>query len=236
MCQASAVIRKRTAPLPPKARAQTLDDRRQERRERLVEAAVTLFGEHGYHGVTVRDICGAAKLTERYFYESFPNLSALFVAAYQRANRPLRQRTLTALATAERTPLGLARAALAVYVHTVQEDPRAARILLFESVSIGGEAYRVATEATEDYVALLRSFLEAVNPQGLAGVRTEYLASALVGAATYAVMRWYREGFRSPAEEIVGSVFALYRGLEALHREERGVAPSLPTSAPAEPA
>jgi AcrR family transcriptional regulator len=230
------VTRRREGVAPSGARSGTLEERRQARRERLVETAVALFGEHGYHAVTVRDVCAAAKLTERYFYESFPNLKALFIAAYQRAGRPLRQRTLTALASAERTPLGLAHAALDIYVRTMAEDPRATRILLFESTAIGGDVFRMATESIDDYVQLLRGFLVAVAPQGIPGSRIDYIATSLVGASIYAVIQWYREGFATPAEEIVESVFSLYRGLEAVYGTRAGglssEAAALPLSLP----
>src|SRR3546814_8716418 len=56
-----------------------------ERRERLVAAAVDLFGRQGYLETGVKDICHAAGVTDRYFYESFHNRAELFAAAFDLA-------------------------------------------------------------------------------------------------------------------------------------------------------
>jgi len=56
----------------------SLEERQAERRERLMEAGLQAYGTQGFFSVTVRDICIEAKLTERYFYESFKNSEALF--------------------------------------------------------------------------------------------------------------------------------------------------------------
>src|ERR1700760_3307724 len=52
------------------------------RRARFVEAGVELFGTQGFRGATVRGVCAAAGLTDRYFYESFATLEALLAAVY----------------------------------------------------------------------------------------------------------------------------------------------------------
>ena len=54
-----------------------------QRRERLLDAALRVYGTRGYHSTTVKAVCDAAGLTERYFYESFPNGEALFLALYR---------------------------------------------------------------------------------------------------------------------------------------------------------
>ena len=68
------------------------EDRQRERRERFMEAGFEAFGLRGYHSVTVREICAEARLTERYFYESFKDREALFSAIYERQVGVLRER------------------------------------------------------------------------------------------------------------------------------------------------
>lgn len=48
-----------------------LQDRQALRRDELVSAGVALLGSEGGPALTVRAVCRAAGLTERYFYESF---------------------------------------------------------------------------------------------------------------------------------------------------------------------
>src|SRR6201988_2844271 len=63
------------------------DERRLARRERLIEGPSRAYGELGYRNTTVKAVCEAAGLTERYFYESFANSEALLVAAFDSVSR-----------------------------------------------------------------------------------------------------------------------------------------------------
>jgi len=53
------------------------DDRRTERRNRLVGAAFEIAGTEGAGALGVGRVCLAAGLTKRYFYESFASLAEL---------------------------------------------------------------------------------------------------------------------------------------------------------------
>src|ERR1700742_1768346 len=70
-------------PAKRKFRGVAPEDRKAERHLRLLEAGIEAYGTRGFHAVGVRDVCGLAKLTERYFYESFENREALFLAVYR---------------------------------------------------------------------------------------------------------------------------------------------------------
>src|ERR1700748_748723 len=88
------------------------EDRKAERRKRLVEAGLEAFGVHGFLGVGVREICALAKLTERYFYESFENREAFFAAVYSEAAHRIREAIAAAHARARPEPTEFARAGL----------------------------------------------------------------------------------------------------------------------------
>src|ERR1700710_181396 len=60
-----------------------LEDRVAARRARFIEAGIELFGTQGFRAATVRGICAAAGLTDRYFYESFASLEALLAEVYR---------------------------------------------------------------------------------------------------------------------------------------------------------
>src|SRR6478752_6322871 len=80
-------------------RGLSAEQRRSKRREQLIEAGLETYGKLGFHAVGVREICAAAHLTERYFYESFENREALFLAAYDLAVARIRRAMEAALAT-----------------------------------------------------------------------------------------------------------------------------------------
>ncbi|MEV6771558.1 TetR/AcrR family transcriptional regulator [Nocardia sp. NPDC051030] len=49
----------------------TQEERRTERRHRLIEAALAIWLENGWAAVTMRGVCTGAGLNDRYFYEHF---------------------------------------------------------------------------------------------------------------------------------------------------------------------
>ena len=73
----------KTVPAPARSYGGlAMEERVAARRARFVEAGVELFGTQGFRGATVRGICAAAGLTDRYFYESFASLESLLAAVY----------------------------------------------------------------------------------------------------------------------------------------------------------
>lgn len=61
----------------------SVDQRRAERRQRLIEAALAMIGEDGIGAVKVRAVSARAGLNDRYFYESFSDCDELVLAAFE---------------------------------------------------------------------------------------------------------------------------------------------------------
>jgi AcrR family transcriptional regulator len=131
------------------ARARTED-----RRRRLLDAALDVVGERGVADFTMTAVCRSANLTERYFYESFTRREDLLTALFDGvAARALDRATHAADAVA---PAGLerrARAAVGAVTRLLAEDPRAAR-LYREAVGHPGLAAR-----RQDTVTAFAAFL-----------------------------------------------------------------------------
>ena len=75
---------------------QTAEQRHTERRTQLIEAALRIWAKEGWTAVTMRRVCSVARLTDRYFYESFADREALLAAAWD----SLRQDTLQVIMAA----------------------------------------------------------------------------------------------------------------------------------------
>jgi AcrR family transcriptional regulator len=56
----------------------------EERRETLVEAAVQVFAERGFHGTPTSEVAKAAGISQAYLFRLFPTKSELYVAAVDR--------------------------------------------------------------------------------------------------------------------------------------------------------
>src|SRR5689334_2593599 len=159
------------APVRRHFRGVSPEERQAQRRERLVEAGLDAFGARGFHGVGVRDVCALAKLTERYFYESFENREALFLAVYQEAARRIRVAVATAHAKAEPSPSAFARSGLEATLRSFRDDPRLARILLLEVFAVGsaiGEArFDVSQAFADDIAAIAKGFHPSAADTGI---------------------------------------------------------------------
>src|SRR5438270_5883898 len=79
-------------------------DRVAARRQKLLDAALELYGTRGFNATGVKDICRQAGLTDRYFYESFGDAAELFIATYDRATSELLTSVAQSVATVAPEP------------------------------------------------------------------------------------------------------------------------------------
>lgn len=202
------------APVRRPFRGVAHEQRQRERRERLIAAGIEAFGERGYHAVTVRDLCGRARLTERYFYESFDGLEALFVAVYRQINQTLMQATLSALQSSPADAVVLSERALRVFLEFVRADPQRARIFLIDAISISHDVQQVSASVAGSYAQLARRFIGQLFPDAVGGaLDIDLIATGLIGANVHIATQWLREDFRTPLERVLENMVAFYRAL-----------------------
>ena len=80
----------------------TAAERRAERRERLLEAGLQLFGTDGYAATSIEKLCAAAGVSTRSFYEEFDGREALLMALHDRVTQRALDAVIAALGTDER--------------------------------------------------------------------------------------------------------------------------------------
>ena len=166
--------------IPPRTYGgRTPDERRTDRRKRLIDAAIAIWGDEGWAAVTMRRVCAEARLIDRYFYESFADREALLAAAWDSLREDTVAMVLAAIVASEGTrPLDRLEAAIGAFVHSVEADPRRARIQFGEHAgSAVLEARR--REATQQFTNLL---VELGRPFHRKGIDEEALRmSTLMG-------------------------------------------------------
>ena len=179
------------------------EERQSQRRAQLMEAGLEVFGARGFHGAGVRDICAQAKLTERYFYESFQNREALFLAVYQEATRRIEARMLEALATVPlSTPSEATRAGLRAVLELFRQDPRIARVTLLEVLTLG--TVDTAFEVSASFAQIIEQLTLAQYPGlGAHGWNARMLATGLYGSTIHIAQRWTLDGFKEPLEQVL---------------------------------
>lgn len=198
----------------------TRDQRRAERRVRLVDAGIEVIGTRGHGGATVRAICRAAGLTERYFYESFADREALLSAVYLHLVEALRERVTAAVAplVADESALrdDAVRAGVRAFFTALRDDPRVARIVLFEAVNISASLTELNRAVEAQFVTNLRTAAHRHDPRGRLSEEQEALVAAgLFGAGVNIAMRWFLDDYRQPLEEVVESTVLIYQGVSS---------------------
>lgn len=182
------------------------EERRAQRRDKMLEAAKVVFGEHGFHAATVKQLCNEAGLTERYFYESFSNQSELFAAIYDRELDALREALIAALSTAPREVEAMAEAALQAYFGRLKADPHAARILLIEVYGTTQDMDRLYRRGVSDFAELIRGIIEQqFRLSENSPLSPGLLSTGLVGAAIHLAMRWYLGGYKESVDIMVSN-------------------------------
>lgn len=164
-------------------------DRVAARRARLIDAAIELYGTSGYAATGIKDICRAAGLTDRYFYESFASQSDLFVAAFHEVSGKLLATVASAVASTPAEPELQARAAVDAFVRAIIDDPRIARLLFVESAAVGGTVEQELRRSIRRFADLIAATARPHVPD-VPDHLVRMGALSLVGAIQYVLSEW----------------------------------------------
>lgn len=187
-----------TTPVQPRPyRGVPQDERRAQRRNQLIGAAIAVYGERGYRQATVKAVCEAAGLTERYFYESFANSEELLLASYNAVTYAVHAEMVAAAEAAGERPEVRGRAMLQTYFAALQREPRSARVFLVE-------IHGVSRAVDKAFDASLRSIGEQVGR--VIGAQVDpLLVAGLVGGVMHIALRWIEDNY-TPDIEVVTDV------------------------------
>lgn len=178
------------------------EERRTERRLKLIDAAIEVYGEVGYRSATVKAICEAAELTERYFYESFANSEALLIAAYNHVVGHLHEEMTAAAAAAGDDAEARLHAALTLYFTRLKQHPKPARVFLLEISGISPAVDAVKLDAGRVFSDILvPPVLDAKH--GDRGAAATLLSTGMVGAVISIALRWVSKQYPQTVEDVV---------------------------------
>ena len=180
------------------------DERRAERRRRLLDAAVVLFGDRGYAATTIEALYTEAKLAPRHFYEQFASREELLQAVYDETI----ERVVEALGEVQLTTFGdvrlRVRGILDAFARAMLSDTRRARIVYIEAPG--------ASAALEEHTrTVVRSFAAMVEQEAKRGIRSglmpdrDYSLTSLllVGGTNAILLDWVSDEKRRPLEQVL---------------------------------
>lgn len=170
--------------MPGRWAGTALAERRTARREALLDAGVTALGSPEARPLTVRAVCRAAGLTERYFYESFDDREAFVRATYDHVAARAELRLADAAGQAH-ADAAAARHAVEAFVDLLLDDPTIGRALLLAPTYEPALSSRGTARAL-GFVALVRSRM----PESTDAPHADLAAVGIVGALSGLLMAY----------------------------------------------
>ncbi|MGB8651921.1 MAG: TetR/AcrR family transcriptional regulator [Mycobacteriales bacterium] len=181
------------------------DERRADRRNRLVTAGLELFGTEGWSGATIERLCAAAGVATRSFYEEFSSREALLRAVFEQVMTGVVDDVIPRVTASEGTPEERIRVGLGGYVAYLTADPRRARVVHRE--------VRVAGVLEQDRHAMVLRFADIIAHETRLDqdAQSRALAVALAGAVSEVLVDWAAQPEPRPdTGPIVESLVRLY--------------------------
>jgi AcrR family transcriptional regulator len=197
-----------TADSPGRAYAgRAPDERRAERRRRLLDAGHELFGTVGWEEASIALLCATARVGTRAFYEEFEAREDLLREVATTVVLDAVDALSEALATSPPDVGARVRAGLAAYVGHLTADPRRARIA-YRAVPAAG---RLLGDRHRASLAFAEVIAEQARGLGLTPpAHGDLLALALTGAVAELLGWWAAQSPPPPVEPIVDELTRLF--------------------------
>lgn len=154
--------------------------RRGSRRDQILEIAVRLFAERGYHGVSMDDIGSAAGVTGPALYHHFAGKESMLVAALTPVSEGLLTGGRERAATRSGEPRAALESLIEFHVEFALANPAVIALHLHELDRLPEEPRRQIRKLQRLYVEEWVSVLGAVRPQ-LSDPQARVLAHAAFG-------------------------------------------------------
>ena len=180
------------------------------RREKLLDAGLELFGTRGFASTGVKDVCREARLTDRYFYESFANSEALFLAVFDRLTDELFGAVAAAAGETGDDAERQLRSAISAFVDALVADSRKPRVLFMEATAAGPIAAAHMRATLRRFAMLVAATARAHLPATTSDEEIQLVALSLVGLLERAITDREEGALDIPPERLVDRCVSLY--------------------------
>jgi AcrR family transcriptional regulator len=158
------------------------------KRTAMMQAAVRVFAEKGYHSATIRDIVAAADVAVGTFYFYFPDKETLFVYLYEETAEFLLQTLRQAISGRVTFPKQIT-AGIQAYVNIGIYEPAVVYLLLVGGVGAVQALVSRRSDFREELIKIWLTPLEKAADQGLViDQNTRRSAEALAGAVDEVIL------------------------------------------------
>lgn len=187
-----------------------------ERREQLLDTALAVFADRGYHAASMNDVAEAAGVTKPVLYQHFSSKRELFVELLQEIGSQLQTRIAKATAEAN-GPREQIEMGFAAYFDFVGENTNAFRVLFGSGAQRDPE---FASYALEVERSTARAIAQLIVVDGEPTGDQELLANTIVGMTEAASRFWLSSDDRTDlptlAERVAKLAWFGLRGIDSV--------------------
>src|SRR4051794_16502410 len=191
------------------------------RRERLLQAAASVFAERGYEAARIEQVAEAADVSPGLLYRHFAGKRELYSEALQRADTELLEHLSAGAAPGQPSNSRLEHGVDAVLAF-IERRPVMWQLLARDVVDPEIKALRDATYAHAVTVVARQLELDPeFEQQAFSEDESERMATMIVGATT-ALADWWTNHPAVPREEVLATIMSvMWLGFDRLRSAER---------------
>ena len=177
----------------------------------MLVAALTRFGERGYHAVPVRDIARGAGVRASSMYEHRASKEDLLVDLMMAGHEEHRDWLIAAQRSAGGDPREQVSAIVHAHVRFHATYPLLARVCNRELGSLSPARLEQVLQVRNAAVLVISDAIDQGVREGVFHIPDEYLAAAAIGAIGIRVAEWYTPDTGYTIDEVADmySLFAL---------------------------
>lgn len=184
-------------------------ERSARRRERILDAAFTVFSRRGYRHAGVDEVGRQAETSKGGVYFHFPTKESLFLELLRTtADRLVGKVERAMVGVAD--PIDRADVALRTVLSVFAGHRTMARLFLIDAVGAGDEFQAELQRLHERFSAIIAEQLDAAVAEGIiAPIDTAVVGMVWFGALNEVVMRWLMSEPHARLEDIYGTLRAV---------------------------
>lgn len=170
----------------------------------ILQAAQTVFAEHGYHGTSIKEIARKAGLATGTIYLYLRNKEALFTALVDEIYEMVLSKIAENRKEA-RDVQGKLRASMEAAVETLGKNRALAKVILLQTASSNQAVSEQLADLLDRLAELVEADIkEAIETNQIPPLDARIAATAFVGTFYNVVLAWLRDGYPNTLEEAVG--------------------------------
>ncbi|MGB6066972.1 MAG: TetR/AcrR family transcriptional regulator [Desulfomonilaceae bacterium] len=184
------------------------------KRDEIIQAALSFFASRGFRGTSIRDIAGACNTSLSNIYHYFGDKEGVVLAILQTISEEL-VTSLRIAAQKDLDPLGRFKWLVVTHCCVGWERSREGKILILEEEHLSAEGRKVSRQIQKEILEIYRSVLRPLQELDLLRGKSLTITALNVLALVNWFFRWYRRdgpmSLEEASEEIVS--FAVHGAL-----------------------